>query len=246
MKPLPKLRIDHLLVERGLVASRQKAQALILAGQVLVNRQKALKPGQTAPVDAQVEVLEQTRFVSRGGFKLEHALQHWQLAVAGKTCVDVGASTGGFTDCLLQHGAARVYAVDVGSTQLDWKLQTDSRVVVRDHLNARKLQPSDLGEPCELLVCDVSFISVTMILPAFPSLLTAEAGMVILVKPQFEVGRAEVGKGGIVRDPALHNAACEKVRAAVELLGYRTDIIPSPILGAEGNREFLLHASASN
>ena len=238
-----KQRIDQLLVDRGLVESRQKAQALILAGSVLVNNQKALKPGQTVALDSPINLLDQLPFVSRGGLKLDAALSHFRIIVKDRVCVDIGASTGGFTDCLLQRGAARVYAVDVGATQLAWKIRTDPRVVVRDHTNARHLRPADIGEPCAVAVCDVSFISVTMILPAIPPLLSEDGRMVVLIKPQFEVGRHDVGKGGIVRDPALHAAACEKVRAAVESLGFRTEIIKSPVPGAEGNREFLLHGS---
>jgi 23S rRNA (cytidine1920-2'-O)/16S rRNA (cytidine1409-2'-O)-methyltransferase len=235
-------RIDQLLVDRGLAASRAKAQALILAGSVMVNGQKAEKAGQTVPVDAALHLLDQLPFVSRGGLKLDAALRHFGIDVAGKVCLDTGASTGGFTDCLLQHGAARVYAVDVGNTQLDWKIRTDPRVVVKDHTNARHLRPEDIGEPCALAVCDVSFISVTLIVPALPPLLTPDGEMVILVKPQFEVGRHDVGKGGIVRDPELHAAACRKVEDAVRTLGYRTSLMDSPVEGAEGNREFLLHA----
>ena len=241
MKTAGKQRIDQLLVERGLAESRQKAQALILAGSVLVNNQKAEKPGQTVLVDAAVQLLDQLPFVSRGGLKLDAALTNFGVEVAGKTCVDVGASTGGFTDCLLQRGAARVYAVDVGTTQLDWKIRTDSRVVVKDHTNARHLTPADIGEPCSVAVCDVSFISATLIVPVLPPLLTPDGEMIILVKPQFEVGRQAVGKGGIVRDPELHASACQKVQNAVETLGFRTAIMDSPIHGAEGNREFLLH-----
>ena len=243
MKPAAKQRMDQLLVDRGLAESRHKAQALILAGSVMVNGQKAQKPGQTVRVDSAVELLDRLRYVSRGGLKLEAALDHFHIDPSGKACLDIGSSTGGFTDCLLQRGAARVYAVDVGATQLDWRLRTDPRVVIRDHTNARYLQPADIGEACALAVCDVSFISVTMILAALPPLLTPEGEMVILVKPQFEVGRGEVGKGGIVRDSGLQASACDKVRAAVQALGYRAAIIDSPILGAEGNREFLLHAA---
>jgi 23S rRNA (cytidine1920-2'-O)/16S rRNA (cytidine1409-2'-O)-methyltransferase len=243
MKSPARQRIDQLLVDRGLVESRSKAQALILAGSVLVNEQKVAKAGQMVPADAAVRLLDQLPYVSRGGFKLEAALEHWHIDPAGWTCIDIGSSTGGFVDCLLQRGAAKVYSVDVGPSQLDWKVRTDPRVVVRDHTNARALTPADIGEPCRLLVCDVSFISVTLILPAMPSVLTADGEMVILVKPQFEVGREDVGKGGIVRDPELHEAACLRVRNAVEVLGFRTDLIESPIQGAEGNREFLLHAT---
>ncbi len=243
MKHPPRQRIDQLLVDRGLVESRSKAQALILAGSVLVNEQKVDKSGQMVAADAAVRLLDQLQYVSRGGLKLEAALDHWRIDPTGWTCMDIGSSTGGFVDCLLQRGAGRVFSVDVGPTQLDWKIRTDPRVVVKDHTNARSLAPADIGEPCRLLVCDVSFISVTLILPALPSVLSVDGEMVILVKPQFEVGREDVGKGGIVRDPALHDAACRKVREAVEALGFRTDLIDSPIQGAEGNREFLLHAT---
>jgi 23S rRNA (cytidine1920-2'-O)/16S rRNA (cytidine1409-2'-O)-methyltransferase len=242
MKNPARQRIDQLLVDRGLAESRAKAQALLLAGSVLVNGQKAEKAGQTVSIEAEVQLLDQLPFVSRGGIKLDAALTHFGIDVNGKVCLDVGASTGGFTDCLLQRGAARVYAVDVGTTQLDWKIRTDPRVVVKDHTNARHLQPADIGELCALAVCDVSFISVTLILPALPPMLIPEGEMVILVKPQFEVGREDVGKGGIVRDPELHAAACLKAQKAAESLGYRTSLIDSPIHGAEGNREFLLHA----
>jgi 23S rRNA (cytidine1920-2'-O)/16S rRNA (cytidine1409-2'-O)-methyltransferase len=241
MKPPGKKRIDQLLLDRGLADSRQKAQALILAGQVMVNSQRAEKAGQTVPADAVLEVAERLPFVGRGGLKLQAALEQFQIDPAGKVCLDIGSSTGGFTDCLLQRNAARVYAVDVGTSQLDWKLRNDPRVIVREQVNARYLKPEDIGELCDIAVCDVSFISVTLILPVLPPLLRENAEMVILVKPQFEVGRGEVGKGGIVRDPALHQAVCQKVETAVRELGFQTAIIESPILGAEGNREFLLH-----
>jgi 23S rRNA (cytidine1920-2'-O)/16S rRNA (cytidine1409-2'-O)-methyltransferase len=237
-----KQRIDQLLVERGLAESRQKAQALILAGSVLVNHQKADKPGQSVPADAEIQLLDQLPFVSRGGLKLDAALSQFGVDVTGSVCIDIGSSTGGFTDCLLQHGAAKVYAVDVGSTQLDWKIRTDPRVVVKDHTNARHLTPAEIGEPCRLAVCDVSFISATLIVPVIPPLLTPDGEMIILIKPQFEVGRHDVGKGGIVRDPELHESACRKVQDAVQALGFHTALIESPIKGAEGNREFLLHA----
>ena len=237
-----KVRLDQLLVDRGLAESRQKAQALILAGDVLVNRQKAEKPGHAVQDDVELEVLGVLPFVSRGGYKLDAALTHFGIDVAGKVAVDIGASTGGFTDCLLQRGAARVYAVDVGATQLAWKIRTDARVVVKDHTNARRLTTGDLGELCHIAVCDVSFISVTLIAPSIPAVLKPDGDVVVLVKPQFEVGRGQVGKGGIVRDPALHQAACDKVRAAFEGMGYRANVIESPITGAEGNKEFLLHA----
>jgi 23S rRNA (cytidine1920-2'-O)/16S rRNA (cytidine1409-2'-O)-methyltransferase len=246
MKAPAKRRIDQLLVERGLASSREKAQALILAGQVLVNHQKAEKPGQSVAEDALIDVKERMPYVSRGGYKLAGALDHWKIDVAGQVCLDVGASTGGFTDCLLQRGAARVWAIDVGHSQLDWKIRNDPRVVVREGLNARQLAPADFPEPFELAVCDASFISTTMLIPAIVALLTAQGKMVILVKPQFEVDRGQVGKGGIVRDPELHQRACARVRAAVEAHGFEADIIESPLLGAEGNREFLLYASRPN
>lgn len=235
-------RLDRLMLERNLATSREKAQALIMAGEVLVDRQKAAKPGQLVRADASVEVLQRPKYVSRGGLKLDAALQQFGINVDGKVCLDVGSSTGGFTDCLLQAGAVRVHAVDAGTAQLDWKLRSDPRVAVHENLNARHLTFADIGELAELAVCDVSFISVTLILPALPPLLEPDAEMIILVKPQFEVGRGQVGSGGIVRDPELHRFACERVKASVEALGYLTNLIDSPILGAEGNREFLLHA----
>ncbi len=235
-------RLDQLLVARGLAGSREKARALILAGQVLVNGQKIDKAGHAVDSASRIELLEQARFVGRGGLKLEAALDHFNIDPAGKTCLDIGASTGGFTDCLLQRGAARVYAIDAGTAQLDWKLRTDPRVISKEQLNARYLTPADVPEPIHLAVCDVSFISITMILPVLPQFLTGNAEMVILVKPQFELERHQVGKGGIIRDPALHQQACRRVDDAVRHLGFETAIIPSPVLGAEGNQEFLLYA----
>ncbi len=237
-----KARLDRLLVERGLAATREKAQALVMAGEVLVDGRKADKPGQPVPTESRIEVLAQPPFVSRGGVKLNAALDRFGIDPAGRVCLDVGASTGGFTDCLLQRGAARVHAVDVGTGQLDWKIRTDPRVVVHEKLNARYLQPADIGEPVDLAVADVSFISVTLILPAIAPLLQSGGEMVILVKPQFEVGKGQVGKGGIVREPELQQAACRRVDEAARQLGFETEIIESPILGAEGNREFLLYA----
>lgn len=235
-------RLDVMLAERGLAESREKAQALILAGEVLVDGVPARKPGQSVSGDAALTVRERPAHVSRGGLKLEAGLNQFEISVTGRICLDVGASTGGFTDCLLQHGAARVYAVDVGSGQLDWKLRNDPRVVVRERLNARYLRYEDLGEQVDLAVCDVSFISVTLILPALGPLLKPPGEMVILVKPQFEVGRGQVGKGGIVREPRLHQSACDRVESAVRAMGFRTAIMESPIRGAEGNKEFLLYA----
>ncbi len=237
-----KQRIDQLLVDRQLVESRKKARALILAGHVLVNGQRENKAGHTVAVDAQIELAEQPRFVSRGGLKLEAALDRFHIDVAGKIALDVGSSTGGFTDCLLQRGASRVYAIDVGTGQLDWRLRNDPRVIVQEQVNARYLGKTQVSELVDLAVCDVSFISVTMILPVLPDLLAESAGMVVLVKPQFELERRQVGKGGIVRDPELHQTACDRVEKAVRALGFETELMPSPILGAEGNHEFLLHA----
>jgi 23S rRNA (cytidine1920-2'-O)/16S rRNA (cytidine1409-2'-O)-methyltransferase len=237
-------RLDQLLVDRQLVESREKARALVLSGYVLVNGQKIDKAGHAVDPESTIELLQRPKYVSRGGIKLEAALEHFQINVDGRVCLDVGSSTGGFTDCLLQHGAARVYAIDVGTAQLDWKLRTDPRVVVHEKVNARYLSPEHVPERVSLAVCDVSFISVTMILPVLPGLLTENGEMVILVKPQFELERRQVGKGGIVRDPELHELACQKVETAAVALGFRCSVIPSPILGAEGNHEFLLHAVA--
>jgi 23S rRNA (cytidine1920-2'-O)/16S rRNA (cytidine1409-2'-O)-methyltransferase len=249
-----KLRLDKLLVERCLAQSRERAQALILAGKVLVNEQKIEKPGATVSSDAVVRLLgEDLRYVSRGGLKLEAALEHWKIEVRGRVCVDVGASTGGFTDCLLQHGAPRVICIDTGYGQLDYRLRQDPRVRLLERTNARYLKAEDIPETVQVLVMDVSFISATLILPAavkavFPLVFVAgqvgrERDAIVLVKPQFEAGREYVGKGGIVSDAGAQQAAIQKVRACLLELGAGTaDCIDSPILGAEGNREFLLHA----
>ena len=236
-------RIDQLLVERNLAESREKAQALVLAGQVLVNGQKVEKAGAAVGAGAVIEILARMPWVSRGGYKLAGALDHWKIDVTGRVCVDVGSSTGGFTDCLLQRGAARVHCVDVGAGQLHWKLRNDPRVVLHEGVNARFLEPSALGEAVSLAVCDVSFISVTLILPVLPPLMEPDGEMVVLAKPQFEVGRAQVGRGGIVRDPALHEAVCRKVEDTARALGFRTELMESPLPGAEGNKEFLLYAT---
>jgi 23S rRNA (cytidine1920-2'-O)/16S rRNA (cytidine1409-2'-O)-methyltransferase len=246
--PLPnelkpkKQRLDLELQTRGLAASREKAQALILAGEVTVDGQKAAKAGQLVSRDARIEVAQPLKYVSRGGLKLDAALTQFGIPVEGRVCLDVGASTGGFTDCLLQHGALRVHAVDTGAGQIDWRLRTDDRVILHEKLNARFLQRDVLGERPELIVCDVSFISVTLLLPALIGVLAPQGELVILVKPQFEVGRESIGKGGIVRDPELHEQACRKVEAALRLEGFGIRRIESPILGQQGNREFLLHA----
>jgi 23S rRNA (cytidine1920-2'-O)/16S rRNA (cytidine1409-2'-O)-methyltransferase len=236
-----------MLVDRGLVASRERAQALILAGKVLVDEQKIEKCGAQIDVACAIRLLgEDLKYVSRGGLKLERALEHWNIDVDGRPCVDVGASTGGFTDCLLQHGASRVIAVDTGYGQMDFKLRQDPRVRLLEKTNARYLTHEALGEFVDFIVMDVSFISVTLILPSvLSSAFRPDQGgrIVVLVKPQFEAGREHVGKRGIVRDADAQLATLEKVRAALTGLGAtKTDNIDSPILGAEGNREFLLYA----
>ena len=237
-----KKRLDVALVEGELAETRAKAQALILAGKVTVDNQRVDKPGRLVTAENHIAVAQPLRYVSRGGLKLEAALAHFQIQLNGKVCLDVGTSTGGFTDCLLQHGAARVHAVDTGAGQIDWRLRSDSRVILHERTNARYLQFAEIGELVDVIVCDVSFISVTLILPALAPLLTPGGDWVILVKPQFEAGRASIAKGGIVHDPAVHEAVCRKVAAALEALGFQASVVPSPITGAEGNREFLLHA----
>lgn len=238
-------RIDRLLVDRGLIPSRERAQAMVLAGRVLVNGQKIDKPGHSVAEDADLRLLgEDLRYVSRGGLKLEAALDHWKIGLAGRFCLDVGASTGGFTDCMLQHGAVRVLAIDTGYGQIADRLRRDSRVTLMERMNARKLQPGELPEGISFLAMDVSFISATLVLPAVRAAVGAgrQLDAVVLIKPQFEAGRESVGKGGIVRDPSAHRAAIERVRACAEdLHGERIEVIDSPVLGAEGNREFLLH-----
>jgi len=237
-------RLDKLVLERGLAPTREKAQALILAGQIHLNGRRADKAGMPVPADARVELVgEPPRYVSRGGIKLEGALEDFSLDPTGKICLDIGSSTGGFTDCLLQHGAARVYAVDVGKGQLDWKLRQDARVVVREGINARHLTPEDIGEPVDWVTLDVAFISVAKVLPAALACARPGATFLILVKPQFELSQKQVGKGGIVRDSALHREAVEKVsQAAVEVGLGEIQVRESRLPGAEGNREFFLCA----
>jgi 23S rRNA (cytidine1920-2'-O)/16S rRNA (cytidine1409-2'-O)-methyltransferase len=252
-----KTRLDLLLVERGLAASRERARALILAGRVLVREQKIDKPGAPVASDAAIRLLgEDQPYVSRGGLKLAAALDHWKIDVNGRACLDVGASTGGFTDCLLQHGAAHVTAIDTGFGQIAMKLRNDPRVTLLERTNARFLEPRQLEssstaagaaalEPT-LLAVDVSFISATLVLPAILPAAPSLREAVILVKPQFEAGREHVGKGGIVRDPEAHKLAVERVADCMQTLGWEVvESIPSPITGAEGNREFLLYAKRS-
>ncbi len=269
-----KRRIDQLLVERRITESRHKAQALLLAGRILVNEQKIEKPGQQVDAEAAIRVLHQVQFASRAGGKLQGALDHFQISVAGRVCADLGASTGGFTDCLLQHGASRIYAFDVGHAQMDWKLRSDPRIVIRDGFNVRNLSPADLPADISFVCIDLSFISVTKILlPLRDSLVRSqesgvrsqspESGIrnpesecgpsdgtnaeisvdiVVLVKPQFEVGKGEVGKGGIVREPAKRLRALEAVSEFARQAGFVVaGSIPSPVAGAEGNQEFLLY-----
>jgi 23S rRNA (cytidine1920-2'-O)/16S rRNA (cytidine1409-2'-O)-methyltransferase len=244
-----KMRVDLLLVERGLVPSRERARAMILAGRVLVREQKVDKPGTTVPGDAPVRLLgDDPLYVSRGGLKLKGALEHWPIMVTGRGCVDVGASTGGFTDCLLQHGAAHVTAVDTGFGQIAMKLRNDPRVRLLERTNARFLAAGALEEgrgepPLTLLVMDVSFISATLLLGPVMAAAPGLTEAVILVKPQFEAGRGHVGKGGIVRDPEAHQLAIDKVADCVRGLGWEVvETIDSPITGTEGNKEFLLYA----
>ena len=237
-------RIDKLLVERGLAQSRTKAQALVMAGVVLVDEQLVRKPSESFSLEANIRIKDAddpaSRYVGRGGLKLEAALREFQIQVAGLTCLDVGASTGGFTDCLLQHGASQVVAVDVGHNQLDWKLRSDSRVELHEGVNARYLNPEDFDQKFDLATIDVAFISATMILPAVVALLTRQGRIITLIKPQFEVGKGEVGKGGIVTDASKHARVIDEVNRAATALGLRVcGTIESPIHGADGNVEFL-------
>ena len=240
-----KIRVDTLLVERGLAESREKARALVMAGSVFAGDRRIDKSGQTLPGDSPLTVKGAPHpWVSRGGIKLAHALEHFKLSISGAVAVDVGASTGGFTDVLLQGGAVKVYAVDVGHGQLAWKLRQDDRVVVVERTNARHLDREHVPDPVDLIVCDVSFIGLELALPPAMNLAASPAILIALIKPQFEVGREQVGKKGVVRDPRLHEEVCDRISAFVgrqpgwEVLG----ISESPIQGPEGNREFLLAA----
>ncbi|WP_343348030.1 TlyA family RNA methyltransferase [Sphingomicrobium sp. XHP0239] len=238
------IRADVLLVERGLVESRSKAQALILAGTVFTGERKITKAGEALKPDAPLEVRgKEHPWVSRGGMKLDHGLSHFGFDVTGLTALDVGSSTGGFTDVLLTRGAAKVYAVDVGTNQLAWKLRSDERVVVHEQTNARSLTAEVIDEPPQMVVCDASFIGLAKVLDAALDLAAPEAMLIALVKPQFEAGRAEVGKGGVVRDPAVHDRVCREAAVWVESKGWAVaGVEQSPITGPEGNVEFLLGA----
>lgn len=236
-------RIDLLLVRRGLAPSREQAKRLIMAGEVLVAQRKITQPGWLVPMDSEILVRQPPKFVGRGGLKLEGALETFGIDVTNLTALDIGASTGGFTDCLLQRGAAKVFAFDVGTNQLAWKIRSDARVVSREKFNVRHMRPEDVGEQVDLIVADVSFISLTLVLPPALEILRPGGRAVVLVKPQFELSPEEVGKGGIVREPERHQKACDKIEAFVkshtnlEWLG----LIQSPIQGADGNQEFLAH-----
>lgn len=238
-----KARLDVLVTERNLAPSREKAQALILAGQIRVNGQKSEKPGTAVATDARIEIIgEVSRYASRAGMKLEGALEDFSVTPQGKICLDIGCSAGGSTDCLLQQGASRVYAVDVTTNQIDWKLRQDSRVVLVE-TNARYLRAADIPETTDLVTVDVSFISVTKVLPALVPLAAAHADFLVLIKPQFELEKRDIGKGGIVRDAALHQKAVDRVVNAAKEAGLEVSgVRPSRLPGAEGNQEFFLHA----
>ena len=240
---MKKERIDKLLVELGIADSRTKAQALVMAGVVLVNEKRIEKPSQEFLPTDNIRVKgksDEIKYVGRGGLKLEKALQEFHIQPSEYVCLDVGASTGGFTDCLLQHGAKKVITIDVGTNQLVWKLRNDERVEARENVNARYLRAEDFSEKFDLIVMDVSFISVTKILPALKDLLREDGRIIVLIKPQFEVGKGEVGKGGIVKDEEKHVRVIEKVNMFAEAIGLiNKGLIDSPILGADGNKEFL-------
>lgn len=244
MSKAAKQRVDQLLVERGLAESRSRAQALVLAGVVFSGETKLAKPGHSLPADAPLEVRGRDHpWVSRGGIKLAHAIEHFALDPEGATAMDIGSSTGGFTDVLLQKGAEHVFAVDSGTNQLAWKLRQDPRVTVLEQTSARILTPAEIDRPCNWVVCDASFIALSKVLEVPLKLAAPTCQLVALIKPQFEVGRGEVGKGGVVRDPALHARVCDEVRAWIEGLGWQVQgIVESPITGPEGNVEFLIAA----
>ncbi len=240
---MSKIRLDVLLVERGLVPSRERARALVIAGQVTVDGRVVSKAGTAVPEGASLALATPGHpYVGRGGLKLAHALDAFGIPVAGREGLDIGASTGGFTDVLLQRGATRVIALDVGHGQLDWRLRTDPRVVVLEGVNARYLTPAQLPGAVDIVTIDVSFISLALVLPQVPALIRPGADVVALVKPQFEAGREEVGKKGVVRDPAVHERVIERVTQAAAAAGFaRAGLTPSPVTGAEGNVEFLMY-----
>ncbi len=242
--PRKKMRLDKLLVEKGLVSSRQRAQALIMEGKVKVNDTRVTKPGTQIDATAHLELIgKDIPFVSRGGLKLQHALEHFDISVKDLVAMDVGASTGGFTDCLLQKGAKRVYAIDVGYGQLDWKLRNDPRVIVLERKNIRYLSPDKVPEPVDIAVIDVSFISLKLVIPVVGCFMAPLGKLVALIKPQFEVGKGQVGKGGVVRDPKAHSRVIEEIRLFVKEQNFNVQgVVESPILGPKGNREFLLYA----
>ncbi|MFH0997242.1 MAG: TlyA family RNA methyltransferase [Pseudomonadota bacterium] len=244
----PKMRLDRLMVEKGLVASRQRAQAMIMAGNVLVNRQLVEKSGYPVSEGSEITLKgEALPYVSRGGLKLEKALASFEVSVQGLVCLDVGASTGGFTDCLLQHGAAHVYAVDVGYGQLAWQLRQDSRVIPIERMNIRNMPLNMLPEPVDLVTIDVSFISLKIVVPAVMKFIRQPARIIALIKPQFEVGKGKVGKGGVVRDPLQHESVIEELNRFFKDNGWAClAVVPSPILGPSGNREFLIHLYSEN
>lgn len=240
---MKKERIDKLLVDQGFSETRTKAQSMVMSGVVLVNEKRVEKSSEQFFLDVTIRIKGDSaasKYVGRGGLKLEKALLDFQIRPNEYVCLDVGASTGGFTDCLLQNGATKVYAVDVGTNQLDWKIRNDERVIVREKINARNLKTEDFDEHLDLIVMDVSFISVTKILPALKDLIADKGKIIVLIKPQFEVGKGEVGKGGIVRDESKHKSVVDKVNEFARQIGLRNlSLIESPILGAEGNKEFL-------
>ena len=238
---MARTRLDQALVQQGLCPSREQAKRLIIAGEVSVNGHPSTKPGLLIPDDAVLHIKTPPKFVSRGGLKLEGALEHFGIDATGKTCLDIGSSTGGFTDCLLQRGAVKVYAFDVGTNQLVWKLRSDPRVVSRENFNVRHMKPEDVGELVDVLVGDLSFISLTLVLPAALAAVRPGGDCFVLVKPQFELSRDEVGKGGIVREPELHQKACDKIQSFVQSHDHLEwkGITESSIQGTDGNREFL-------
>lgn len=244
----PKIRIDQLLVERGLAESRTRAQALVMAGHVMLGDKKADKPGLQVAEDAEISVKGQDHpWVSRGGIKLAHALEQFAIDVAGMVAIDVGSSTGGFTDVLLSNGAAKVYAVDSGTNQLAWKLRQDPRVIVHEQTSARILTAEHVPEPVDIIVCDASFISLSKVLERPMSFAKPNAQLVALIKPQFEAGRGEIGKGGVVRDPAIHARVCTEISSWLETAGWTVKgLTESPITGPKGNVEFLIWAEKTS